>query len=361
MAVVKHYNKKAMGRVIKEAFRELNSYKNNVDPNRSSKNYHYGKSDNAKDMQTAVQNRVNEIMEGRNVQDKTNIISSWVVSLPKLFEKEKSKEFFDTVYEFCVNRYGEKNVIDGIVHMDEDNPHIHIFLVPEATSRKTSLNTVSSASKFTRTELAKFHTDLDKFCEQRFNQSKLVRNGKTVQNGLELDDFKRVTQMTDGFTDFLKNKIVDTKNKRSAQDYLDLWLAEYNKSLQVSQNAQKAQNDDLQVKASKSKPEPVKTVSEPSESSQKAPEAVQRATVDIVNDEKRNLSSEELLEDIKRDKKTVVKKPSEVTKKCDSLGKSNSMSSWEQQIKSQAEQLNKGEGEFRFAKPDQTPLGQHSK
>lgn len=322
MAIVKHYNKKAMGRVIKEAYRELNTYKNNVDLSRSSENYHYEEHDNAKDMQVAIQKRVNEIMQGRNIQDKTNLISSWVVSLPKTFEREKSKEFFDTVYEFCVNRYGEKNVIDGIVHMDEDNPHIHVFLVPEAVSRKTGLNTVSSASKFTRTELSKFHTDLDKFCEQRFNQSKLVRNGKTLQNGLELDDFKNVTQMTDGFTDYLKNRIVDKSNNRSAHDYLNLWLADYNKTLQASQNAQKAQNDDLQVKTGKSKAEPVKTVSEPVKAPETPQETPRRATVDIVNDEKCNLSSDEILEDVK--KKPVVsvvsKQPSEVTRKTNTLG-----------------------------------------
>lgn len=348
MAIVKHYNKKAMGRVIKEAYRELNTYKNNVDLSRSSENYHYGESDNAKDMQVAIQKRVNEIMQGRNVQDKTNLISSWVVSLPKVFEKEKSKEFFDTVYEFCVNRYGEKNVIDGIVHMDEDNPHIHIFLVPEATSRKTGLNTVSSASKFTRTELSKFHTELDKFCEQRFNQSKLVRNGKTLQNGLELDDFKRVTQMSDGFTDYLKNRIVDKSKNRSAHDYLNLWLADYNKTLQASQNAQKAQNDDLQVKTGKSKAEPVKTVSEPVKAPETPQETPQRATVDIVNDEKRNLSSDEILEDVK--KKPVVsvvsKQPSEVVQKTNALGYGVTMREQEKNTKDAHKAITEKLGDF---------------
>ena len=273
MAKLESYNKKAAGSIIKEAYRELNNYTNKVDVNKSVKNYHYNQDlRDSKNMQVAINKRVNDIMQGRNIQDKTNIVSSWVVSLPKTFQGD-SKDFFDTVYDFCKARYGADNVIDGVVHMDETNPHIHVFLVPEAISRKTKLNTVSSASKFTRAELSSFHTELDKVCSTRFNQKNLVRNGLTVQNGLDLKDFKAVMNMSDGFTDYLKTKVVNKANTLTANDMLNKWLADYNKTLENTvQTSQDVHTDDLVHKTSKSVVDAHKTTQATSQRPQERPE-----------------------------------------------------------------------------------------
>lgn len=60
-----------------------------------------------------------------------NVMCSWVVTLPKNFDKEKERKFFEECYNFLKDRYGgEKNVISAYVHKDEITPHLHYSFVP---------------------------------------------------------------------------------------------------------------------------------------------------------------------------------------------------------------------------------------
>lgn len=193
MARVDSYTKADSKKILREHFRELQDYKNNVDLSKSRSNKIYGNYKNANDFMLAAQRRVNEIMAGRDVQKQTNVISEWVVSLPKDLKEGNEERFFDTVYEFCEARYGKQNVIGAFVHNDETNPHIHVCFVPEAVSRKTNKKTVSSASLLTRKELSSFQTDLENQCTSVFGQSKLIRNGKTKGEQLSMEQLKQVT------------------------------------------------------------------------------------------------------------------------------------------------------------------------
>lgn len=189
MARLDNFTKKDMKGIAKEHFRELVSYKNYVDKERSKDNYHMNTElKNGSDFMLKTMSRVNAIMGGRDMQTQTNVISEWVITCPQelLGDSKQVKQFFAITYAFCQGRYGRDNVIDGFVHMDETTPHIHVCVVPEATSRKTGRKTVSSASLMTRSELSAFHADLDKECERRFHKAKLIKNGKTKGNlGLE--------------------------------------------------------------------------------------------------------------------------------------------------------------------------------
>lgn len=188
MAHTEHYKKSQLRKIVNEHDRRQSKYKNNVDLARSKNNYAYGVSDPAECVQ-AVNKRVQEIMNGRNVQTQTSVATEWVITLPKELAG-RDREFFDEAWKFCSDRYGEKNMISGYVHMDEDRPHMHLLFVPEVTSRKTGQKTVSSASLMTKTELSKFHDDFDKYCESIFGQSHLIRNGKTVGDKMSVSDLK---------------------------------------------------------------------------------------------------------------------------------------------------------------------------
>ena len=188
MARTEHYKKSQLRKIVNEHDRRQSKYKNNVDLARSKNNYTYGVSDPAECVQ-AVNKRVQEIMNGRNVQTQTSVATEWVITLPKELAG-RDREFFDEAWKFCSDRYGEKNMISGYVHMDEDRPHMHLLFVPEVTSRKTGQKTVSSASLMTKTELSKFHDDFDKYCESVFGQSHLIRNGKTVGDKMSVSDLK---------------------------------------------------------------------------------------------------------------------------------------------------------------------------
>ena len=107
-------------------------------------------------------------------------------------DPDHCRAWMSEVYAFCQDRYGAENVIAGYVHMDETTPHIDVNLVPEAVSRKTGKNTVSSASLFTRSELSQCQRDLERYMVQMFNQKGMILNGRT-QGGYTTDELKKRT------------------------------------------------------------------------------------------------------------------------------------------------------------------------
>lgn len=193
MARTEHYKKSQLRKIVNEHDRRQSQYKNNVDLSRSGLNYNYGVSDADECMQ-AVNRRVNEIMDGQYLQTQASVAVEWVVTLPKGLAG-RDREFFDETWKFCSERYGEKNMIAGYVHMDEDSPHMHLLFVPEVTSRKTGRKTVSSASLMTKRECARFHDDFDKHCERVFGQSRLIRNGKTIGDKMKVSDLKEMEKV----------------------------------------------------------------------------------------------------------------------------------------------------------------------
>lgn len=194
MARVQNYTKKDMPKLLREHDRSARTYANKVDLNRSHMNYTYG-AQTSDEVMRKIQKRTTEIMDGGYVQAQTNICTEWSVFCPvPLINAGREREFFDELWKFCGERYGEENLIAGYVHMDETTPHMHMMFVPEATSRKTGKKTVSSASLMTKTECSSFHTDFDKRCAEVFGISHLVRNGKTIANGLTAENLAQVQE-----------------------------------------------------------------------------------------------------------------------------------------------------------------------
>ena len=192
MARVDSYPKSDARKILREHFREIKEYKNDVDRTRSAQNYHFGTASNAKECMEQIQKRVNEIMSGRNVQTQTNIMSSWIVSLPAELPEKYQNDFFSSIYGFFENRYGKDNILDGFVHLDETTPHVHVCFVPESISRKTGKQTVSSASLLTRNELHNCQADLEAFCRKRYGLKNLILNGR-IKGGVSLEKLKAET------------------------------------------------------------------------------------------------------------------------------------------------------------------------
>lgn len=192
MAHVEHYTKTNIKNVLREHNRELHTYKNDVDASRSHLNWSIGIND-ATECYKAILSRVEAIMNGREPQPQTNLMSEWIITYPaelceevtgangRTYNKPKNdddcRQFFEEVYAFNCERYGKDNVIAGYVHMDETTPHISLQIVPEAESRKTGKRTVSSASLFNKKELFSYHNDLDDHLSPKFKG--LVKNGRT--------------------------------------------------------------------------------------------------------------------------------------------------------------------------------------
>ena len=188
--------------VLKEAYRELRKYKNNVDTSLSMNNYSMEGIKSSKEALKRVDARCAEVMNGRKMQKQTNVIVSCAYTLPEYFYDkpvDEQRKCFDAVYRFIQDRYGKENVIDGVVHNDETTPHMTVYTVPVTTSRKTGNITVSSASLCTQKEFNTFHKDLESYMEKEFGVKGLALNGRTKGNFTlgELKEHTRVKEEQD--------------------------------------------------------------------------------------------------------------------------------------------------------------------
>lgn len=185
--------------VLKEAYRELRKYKNNVDTSLSMNNYSMESIKSSKEALKRVDARCAEVMNGRKMQKQTNVIVSCAYTLPEYFYDkpvDEQRKCFDAVYRFIQDRYGKENVIDGVVHNDETTPHMTVYTVPVTTSRKTGNITVSSASLCTQKEFNTFHKDLESYMEKEFGVKGLALNGRTKGN-FTLEELKERTRVKD--------------------------------------------------------------------------------------------------------------------------------------------------------------------
>lgn len=217
MANLKTWKRGSMTNVIGEATRELDEYKNNVDEERTHLNYHLieGSETRAKIIEK-VNTRVHDVMGDKiKPQTRKNMkpLGTWVVTLPQELNglsDEEQRDFFETALEFVGARYGKENLVYAAVHMDENQPHMHVGVVPVCTSRKTGKETVSSASMFTKKDLKTFHDDLDALMETKYGKARLMKNGRTKGN-YTLDELKERTRNEEDLAK--RTAEVDAKSK----------------------------------------------------------------------------------------------------------------------------------------------------
>lgn len=236
MARAEKFGRNDLVPVLREAYRELKEgqYRNNVDANRSDKNYVIGCQDR-KDLVKKMDERCNEIMDGK-VNKKSKPLFSWVVTYPVHCPEIDEKAFFRAVNDFMVETYGEDNVMAVCVHMDEKTPHAHCFIVPEAISRKTGKRTVSVASLLDKEHLSAFHEKMDDFMYDRFK----IRN--TVYFGENTDRLENVSMLEH------KQRMLEKENKelKTENDGLETRYQEKRQSFLEDLIRLKNERDQLQ-------------------------------------------------------------------------------------------------------------------
>ena len=89
-------------------------------------------------------------------------LAGWVVTVPRNWPIEQHQSFFQEVYLFLVNRYGEENTVLAIVHHDESQPHLHFLFIPAVSDLKRGGEKICANDLITREELRDFHPALQK-------------------------------------------------------------------------------------------------------------------------------------------------------------------------------------------------------
>jgi hypothetical protein len=148
-----------------------------------------------------------------------NVMVSWVVTLPKDFSQERSREFFFFFYRFLTERYGgEQNVISSYVHLDETSPHMHYAFVPVVKDKKSGKDKVSAKECITKGDLLTFHKNLEKRLYQHFGFEVGVLNGATKSGNLSIKELKLQSSV-----ESLTEK--ETELKAIVQSYEDLTVS----------------------------------------------------------------------------------------------------------------------------------------
>lgn len=213
MARVEKFKRNDLVPVLKEGFRDLKEYRNNVDETRTGKNYTYG-CQTWKEVKSKVLERESEIMDGE-INKQSKPLFSWVVTYPEGRTSVSEHDFFEAVRDFMVKHYGEKNVMAVCVHMDETTPHCHCYIVPEAISRKNGKRTVSVGSLLDKKGLTEFHKKCNDYMFNRFkepNMIKLPEEEKAKEN-VSMLELKRRTLKAENETLTAGNQEIETKRQ----------------------------------------------------------------------------------------------------------------------------------------------------
>ena len=66
----------------------------------------------------------------------------------RLHRCEEIVHWAKDVYDWCVRRYGQENIVGFQVHLDESSPHIHALIVPVGVRPKSGRECVMWSAKF---------------------------------------------------------------------------------------------------------------------------------------------------------------------------------------------------------------------
>ena len=161
-----------------------------------------------------------------------NVMVSWVVTQPKDFPQERSREFFEKTYEFLNTRYGgEQNVISAYVHLDEKSAHMHYAFVPVVADKKSGKLKVSAKEAISKGDLLTFHKDLEKHLYQHFGFEVVIINGATKEGNLSIKALKLKSEV---------EGLVEKKNNLQAGiQYYEGLKTEYSDSIDTKIKAGK--------------------------------------------------------------------------------------------------------------------------
>lgn len=203
MAHVAKYTRGAIGHLFKHFERARDENGNyikfsnqDIDESKTHQNYNLAPHHNRLKY---IHERINEVqcLKRKDI----NVMCSWVITAPKELPEKYQESFFKLCYEFLKARYDpqEKNVISSYVHFDEISPHLHYAFIPVVFDEKKKKEKVSAKELITKKDLQTFHTDFQKFIEEKllkphgYTFECNILNGATENGNLTIQGLKAKT------------------------------------------------------------------------------------------------------------------------------------------------------------------------
>ena len=114
---------------------------------------------------------------------------------------EEIENWAKDVYDWCVRRYGQENIVGFQVHLDESSPHIHALIVPVGIRRKSGRECVMWSAKFGKDRfeygkiLKDMHTSLyEDVCSKYGLERGDSIDGRNVQHLHKRDYIRKLTK-----------------------------------------------------------------------------------------------------------------------------------------------------------------------
>lgn len=154
----------------------------NIDPERSKDNYNLIDREDPyqyyKDRHETLEKERLE-QTGQHLRKDAVRACSLIVYLPE--EKgnrgeEYERNFFSGCVDYVKDQFGEKNIIQAIVHKDETRPHIHILAIPctrDPDRQGRVYERVSYKDAFNRQDYKEMHPKLQEYCRARTHDREL--------------------------------------------------------------------------------------------------------------------------------------------------------------------------------------------
>lgn len=194
--------------------REKESHTNpDINKDRTSLNY-----DLVNEKSINFSKRIQEEIDRRYVLEKTIRkdavkLCEFVVTSDKDFfdslSPDQEKKFFKESLAFLQKRYGQENIIYGIVHKDEKTPHMHVGMVPITKDGKLAAKQFFGKKIELQQLQDKFHEHVT---SKGFN---LERGESSDRKHIEINRLKVLTAKEE-----LKNVEHELKEKESDLDYV---------------------------------------------------------------------------------------------------------------------------------------------
>lgn len=180
MAAVEKFSTTAICNILRHNNRQIaNPSNKDIDPLQSQKNYSLlNQPESSYDL---FLSRKKDLYCYKR-QD-VKVLIGWVVTLPKNYPLKKQRVFFECVHQFLIERYGENNCVQSVVHNDESGqPHLHFCFIPAVPDKKHGGEKICANDVITRRELRNFHSDLQRYLNEH-NIDANVMTGITKEQG----------------------------------------------------------------------------------------------------------------------------------------------------------------------------------
>lgn len=216
MAHVEKYKASALGHMLAHYNRTSPANKD-IDKSRTRENY------NLAPMRGDLISFINAKCSEIKCQKRNDVIKlcDWVITMPRDLPPVKESIFFNSTYNFLVNRYGvhgDSNIVSAFVHKDESQPHMHFAFIPIAAEKKNKKKLgelkVCAKEVITKADLQTFHENLQDYLEAKLNCQVNVINEATKDGNKSIADLKRHSQQTETTMSWLASMEKDAERTK---------------------------------------------------------------------------------------------------------------------------------------------------